>query len=54
MNQPLQVLVIEDSEDDAEVLAVELRRAGYAPVCHRVETLEDCTLLLEYIKGFQM
>ena len=40
MNQPLQVLVIEDSEDDAAVLEAELRRAGYTPVCHRVETPE--------------
>ena len=40
MNRPLQVLVIEDSEDDAALLVVELRRAGYAPVCHRVETSE--------------
>jgi signal transduction histidine kinase len=47
VNQPLQVLVIEDSEDDAEVLAVELRRAGYAPVCHRVETLEALGSALE-------
>ena len=40
MNQPLQGLVIEDSEDDALLLELELRRAGYAPACHRVETLE--------------
>jgi signal transduction histidine kinase len=47
VNQPLQVLVIEDSEDDAAVLAVELRRAGYAPVCHRVETPEALGSALE-------
>ncbi len=40
MNQPLQVLLIEDSEDDALLLEIELRRAGYHPKCHRVETLE--------------
>jgi two-component system sensor histidine kinase UhpB len=40
VNRPLQVLLIEDSEDDAALLEIELRRAGYAPACHRVETLE--------------
>ncbi len=40
MKRPLQVLVIEDSEDDAALLEIELRRAGYDPVCHRVETPE--------------
>ncbi len=38
--RPLQVLVIEDSEDDAVLLEIELQRAGYAPVCLRVETPE--------------
>ena len=38
MKLPLQVLVIEDSADDALLLELELQRAGYAPVCHRVET----------------
>ena len=40
LKQPLQVLVIEDSEDDAVLLEIALRRAGYAPACHRVETPE--------------
>ncbi len=40
MSQPLQVLVIEDSEDDATLLEIELQRAGYHPACHRVETPE--------------
>jgi len=47
VNQPLQVLVIEDSEDDAAILAVELRRGGYAPACHRVETPEALGAALE-------
>jgi signal transduction histidine kinase len=47
VNRPLQVLVIEDSEDDAELLAIELRRAGYAPACHRVETVETLDLALD-------
>ena len=35
--QPLKLLVIEDSDDDAELLAEELRRGGFAPVAKRVE-----------------
>src|SRR5438876_4018656 len=40
MDQPLQVLIVEDSENDAALLEIELQRAGYEPVCHRVETRE--------------
>ena len=47
MNRPLQVLLIEDSEDDAALLEIELRRAGYAPLCHRVETPEALSAALE-------
>ena len=39
--------MIEDSEDDAMLLGIELRRAGYAPVCHRVETLDALGSALE-------
>ena len=35
---PLQVLIVEDSENDAELLELELERAGYEPRCQRVET----------------
>jgi PAS domain S-box-containing protein len=38
MNRPLQVLVVEDVENDAKLLEIELQRAGYDPACHRVET----------------
>src|SRR5579864_9566530 len=38
--QPLQVLLVEDSENDAALLELELERAGYAPSCQRVETAE--------------
>jgi len=47
MNRPLQVLVIEDSEDDAELLEIELQRAGYAPVSQRVETPEALSSALK-------
>ncbi|HEV2211006.1 MAG TPA: PAS domain S-box protein [Verrucomicrobiae bacterium] len=38
--QPLQVLLVEDSENDALLLELELQRAGYEPVCVRVENGE--------------
>lgn len=47
MNQPLQVLLVEDSADDALLLETELRRAGYAPACRRVETAEALRAALE-------
>ena len=47
MKRPLQVLVIEDSADDALLLEIELQRAGYDPVCHRVETPAALTTALE-------
>ena len=40
-------MVIEDSEDDAVLLEIELQRAGYAPACHRVETPEALRAALE-------
>ena len=36
--QPLRVLIIEDSEEDADLLILELRRGGFQPVYRRVET----------------
>jgi PAS domain S-box-containing protein len=38
MNKPLRVLIVEDSEDDAELLAYELERSGYDLVVERVDT----------------
>jgi CheY-like chemotaxis protein len=38
MGIPLRVLMIEDSEDDALLLARELRRAGYDLTHERVDT----------------
>jgi len=39
-NSPLLVLCIEDSEDDALLVANELARGGFAAECGRVETAE--------------
>jgi len=38
---PLRALIIEDSPDDAELVVIELNRAGYEPSTLRVETAED-------------
>jgi PAS domain S-box-containing protein len=43
MATPLRVLLIEDSEDDAELLLRELRRGGYEPRWRRVDTAEALT-----------
>ena len=40
MATPLRILIVEDSEADAELLLRELRRGGYAPEFERVETHE--------------
>ncbi len=41
MEPPLRVLIVEDSENDALLLVRELRRGGYAPTFHRVDTSES-------------
>src|SRR5512135_2961660 len=38
MHQPLQVLIVEDSENDSLLLELELQRAGYEVASHRVDT----------------
>lgn len=38
MNIPLRVLIVEDSEDDAELLVCELERSGYHLISERVDT----------------
>jgi PAS domain S-box-containing protein len=38
MSQPLRLLMVEDSDDDATLLLRELRRAGYAVMWERVDT----------------
>ncbi|HSB33398.1 MAG TPA: PAS domain S-box protein [Nitrospirota bacterium] len=47
MSKPLNILIVEDSEDDALLLLRELRRGGYGPVSERVETREDMKAALD-------
>lgn len=47
MSEPLRVLIVEDSENDATLLEIELQRVGFEPVCHRVETADDMRAALE-------
>lgn len=47
MSQPIRVLLVEDSEEDGILLLRELRRAGYEPLCERVETADAMSNALE-------
>ena len=47
MGEPLRVLLVEDSEDDATLLLRELRRGGYDPLCERVDTAGDMEAALD-------
>jgi hypothetical protein len=38
MNHPLRLLMVENSEDDADLLLRALRRGGYEVACEAVET----------------
>lgn len=38
MHSSLHVLIVEDSEDDAELILYELERCGYEPISERVDT----------------
>lgn len=40
MAKPLAVLIVEDSEDDAVLVTRELKRAGFDPQTHRVDTAD--------------
>jgi two-component system cell cycle sensor histidine kinase/response regulator CckA len=44
----LRLLIVEDSAEDAEMIVRELRRAGYALVYERVDTLESMRALLHW------
>jgi signal transduction histidine kinase len=37
---PLQVLIVEDSEEDADLIVLELKRGGYEPVFRRVDNAD--------------
>jgi len=43
----LRVLIAEDSEDDALLIVRELRRGGYLPFMHRVDSADDMKAALE-------
>ena len=47
---PLNVLIIEDSEDDTDLLLLELKRGGFEPSYRRVETGAGLVDALEYQK----
>ena len=47
MNEPLNVLIIEDSELDATLVLRELRRGGFNPVWERVQTAQELNAALD-------
>ncbi|HWQ08641.1 MAG TPA: ATP-binding protein [Holophaga sp.] len=47
IGEPLRVLLVEDSEDDAELNLLELKQSGFAPEALRVETSLAMTQALE-------
>ena len=47
MNTPLRILLVEDSEDDAELILREIRKGGYEPDWQRVDTVADLETALE-------
>jgi signal transduction histidine kinase/CheY-like chemotaxis protein len=47
VKKPLQVLFVEDSENDAALLQLELEREGYETNCRRVETAHEMAKALD-------
>jgi PAS domain S-box-containing protein len=45
--QTLKVLLVEDNQNDALLLQLELEHAGYAPACHRIEARDAMASALE-------
>jgi two-component system cell cycle sensor histidine kinase/response regulator CckA len=41
MATPLNVLIVEDSQDDTDIIVRQLRRAGYDPIWKRVDNRQD-------------
>ena len=44
---PLRVLIVEDSEEDVELIVLELKRGGYDPEFRRVDTAEGLLRALD-------
>jgi diguanylate cyclase (GGDEF)-like protein len=47
MNRTLRVLIVEDSQDDAELLVIELELGGYKPLWQRVDTPATLDVVLD-------
>jgi len=47
VNEPLRVLIVEDSENDAALLELELEHAGFVPQCVRVESRSEMQAALD-------
>lgn len=47
VNEPLRVIIVEDSEDDVALILRQLRRGGYDPTHLRVETASALTAALD-------
>lgn len=47
MTTPLRTLILEDSEDDAALLLLELERGGFDPTHERVDTAKAMSAALE-------
>src|SRR5204863_1377487 len=47
MGQSLRILLVEDSEDDAELMLRELKRSGYDVACERVVSAQEMSQALE-------
>jgi signal transduction histidine kinase len=45
--EPLRVLIVEDSEEDTDLLLLELKRGGFDPIYRRVDTAADLEDALE-------
>ena len=44
---PLQLVIIEDSADDAELMVAQLRRSNYDPTWQRIETADEFRICLD-------
>lgn len=47
MSNPLHVLIVEDSQNDADLIVHKLRSAGYDFISHRVDTVEAMSTALD-------